>query len=521
MNSPVLLAIIDGYGLAKSSPSNATSQANKPFIDYLLSGKDYPVRSIEASGEDVGLPAGQMGNSEVGHLNIGSGRIVYQDLSRINNAITDGSFYKNQVFADLFEKVEQSQGVLHIMGLLSDGGVHSEFEHLKALVRYAATHGVKRIFVHPFLDGRDVSPTSGEGYVKELEDFVSAISNEFSCEVKIASLGGRYYAMDRDNRWERVKRAWDAMVIPNSQTHRIEKHCTPSQAVKRSYEVGMTDEFVEPISFVDRGVEDGDGIAFINFRPDRAREITRAFTKEDFASFDRGRAPKVWYVCMTQYDETFDLPIAFPKTVPPMVLADKIANLGLKQLHIAETEKYAHVTFFLNGGVEEPKEGEQRILVPSPKVATYDLQPEMSAEEVTDQLIQAMHDGAADFYIVNFANCDMVGHTGVIPAAIKAVETVDKCLERLIKQLVELDGVGIVTADHGNVEKMIGEDGSPHTAHTTASVPFVAIDASNSGRKVELVDGDARLADISPTLFDLAGIDDVPQEWTGRSLIKH
>ncbi len=521
MNAPVLLAIIDGYGMAEPSEGNATSQARKPFIDYLLSGKDYPVRTIEASGEDVGLPAGQMGNSEVGHLNIGSGRIVYQDLSRINNAIADGSFFANEVFASLFDDVEKSGGVLHVMGLLSDGGVHSEFDHLKALVRYAATHGVKRIFLHPFLDGRDVSPTSGVGYVKELEEFAAATAGEFGCEVRIATIGGRYYAMDRDNRWERVKRAWDTMVIPNPEAHRMENRFSPSEAVERSYDAGMTDEFVEPISFVDRGVEDGDGIAFINFRPDRAREITRAFTKPEFDSFDRGRSPRVSYVCMTQYDETFDLPVAFPKTVPPMVLADKIADLGLKQLHIAETEKYAHVTFFLNGGVEEPKEGEQRILVPSPKVATYDLQPEMSAVEVTDQLLDAMRNGAADFYIVNYANCDMVGHTGVIPAAVAAVETVDKCLERLIGLLVELKGVGLVTADHGNVEKMVGDDGQPHTAHTTASVPLVAIDATGSGRKVELADGEGRLADISPTLFDLAGIDDVPEEWTGRSLIKH
>ena len=519
MNTPVLLVIMDGFGLANPSAGNAISLADTPYLEYLLSGKDYPVRAIEASGEDVGLPAGQMGNSEVGHLNMGSGRIIYQDLSKINNAINDGSFFTNSVFAQLFEQIEAADGAaLHLLGLLSDGGVHSDFEHLKALIKYASKHGVKYIVVHPFLDGRDVSPTSGIGYVQCLQEYIAQVQQEFDNVIEIGTLGGRYYAMDRDNRWERVKRAWDTIVVPNPQQHHVES-LSPVEAVQRSYDDGVTDEFVEPMAFSSRGVQDGDGVAFFNFRPDRAREITRAFTQSDFSGFDRGRAPKVNYVCMTQYDETFDLPIAFPKAVPPMVLADKIAQLGLRQLHIAETEKYAHVTFFFNGGIEEPKPDEQRVLISSPKVATYDMQPEMSAYEVTDALTQAMCEGAADFYIVNYANCDMVGHTGVIPAAIKAVEAVDQCLQRLISLLIELKGVAIVTADHGNVEKMLAEDGSPHTAHTTASVPIVAIDASDDGRTIGFKDGDGRLADVAPTLFDLAQIEDIPKEWTGRSLL--
>ena len=521
MNLPALLVIMDGYGLAEPGPGNATSIANQPFLDHLFSGEKYPFRPIEASAGNVGLPEGQMGNSEVGHMNIGSGRVIYQDLSRINNAIDDGSFYMNEAFSNLFSDVNRTGGVLHIMGLLSDGGVHSEYIHLRALIRYASQQGVRHIFIHPFLDGRDVSPTSGVGFVEELDEYIGDVSHEFHNEIKIASLCGRYYAMDRDNRWDRVKRAWDKIVIPDPLNHKYIDSYPPAEAVERSYDAGITDEFVVPVSFTDRGVEDGDGVAFFNFRPDRAREMTRAFTQEDFDAFDRGRAPKVSYVCMTQYDETFGLPVAFPKDVPPMVMADKIAEMGLKQFHIAETEKYAHVTFFMNGGVEEPKEGETRVLIPSPKVATYDLQPEMSAIEVTDKLVEALHDRVADFYIVNYANCDMVGHTGVIPAAVKAVETVDQCLERVIGELEAQKGVGIVTADHGNVEKMIDDDGSPHTAHTTAPVPFVAIDASDSGRDIKLVDGEGRLADIAPTLFDLADIDDIPEEWTGRSLITY
>ncbi len=520
MKTPALLVIMDGFGIDEPGPGNSVTLANSPYLDYLLSGKDYPMRTIKASEEDVGLPAGQMGNSEVGHMNIGSGRIIYQDLSRINNAIADGSFYSNKEFTKLFGDVKKSGGALHIMGLLSDGGVHSEFSHLMALIDMAAQQGMGQIFVHPFLDGRDVPPASGAGYVKELQERIDKISSDSSCSIKIASISGRYYAMDRDNRWDRVKRAWDMIVVPDPTRHRYETRISPVEAVERSYANGITDEFVEPVSFTDRGVLDGDGIIFFNFRPDRARELTRAFTQDDFDSFDRVRAPKVGYVCMTQYDEKFDLPVAFPKTVPPMTLADKISQLGLRQLHIAETEKYAHVTFFLNGGVEEPKEGEERILIPSPKVATYDMQPEMSAYEVTDALTQAMSAGRADFYIVNYANCDMVGHTGVIPAAVKAVETVDACMKRLISLLIELKGVAIVIADHGNCEKMIAEDGTPHTAHTTAPVPFVCIDASEDAKPFTLKDGEGRLADVAPSLFDLAGIDDVPSEWTGRSLIQ-
>ena len=519
MKTPVLLAILDGLGLDEPSNINAVSLANSPYLDSLLSGERYPMRQIEASGEDVGLPAGQMGNSEVGHLNIGSGRIVYQDLSKINNAIADGSFFENEVLVAQFSKLAETGGALHLLGLLSDGGVHSEFTHLKALIDMAADRGVKEIYIHPFLDGRDVSPTSGLGFVTELQDFAAETSRRAGNTVQIASIGGRYFAMDRDNRWDRVKRAWDVIVVPEPDTVRFVGNLPASDIVAYSYADGITDEFLEPVCLNRRGVIDGDGIMFFNFRPDRAREMTRAFTQEDFAKFDRVRAPKVDYVCMTGYDESFDLPIAFPKTIPPMVLADKIADMGLRQFHIAETEKYAHVTFFLNGGVEEAKPGEKRVLIPSPKVATYDLQPEMSAIEVTDTLIDAMLAGEAEFYIVNYANCDMVGHTGHKRAAVKAVETVDACLVRLIGTLEELGGVGLVIADHGNCEKMVTEDGSPHTAHTTAPVPIIAIDASGSGREISFVEGEGRLADVAPTLFDLAEIDDVPAEWTGRSLL--
>ncbi len=520
MKLPALLVILDGFGVAEPGPGNSISLANTPYLDQLFSGEKYPVRTIEASGQDVGLPDGQMGNSEVGHLNIGSGRIIFQDLSRINNSISDGSFYSNEVLLKIMDDVKASNGVLHFMGLLSDGGVHSEFSHLEALIEMAANNGVSYIVVHAFLDGRDVSPTSGAGYVKKLQSVVDKVSEQSGVKAEIGSLSGRYYAMDRDNRWDRVKRGWDAIVVPDADNAQIAQD-TAENVVKASYNDGITDEFVEPISFSSRGVQDGDGVFFFNFRPDRARELTRAFTQEGFDAFERGRAPKVFYGCMTQYDETFDLPIAFPKEIPPMVLADAIAEHGLRQLHIAETEKYAHVTFFLNGGVEEPKEGEERILIPSPKVATYDLKPDMSAIEVTETLIEAIKADKADFYIVNYANCDMVGHTGSLEAAIEAVQTIDQCLSRLIDVLESKHGVALVTADHGNCEKMIAEDGSPHTAHTTSSVPLVAIDASGSGRELAFIDEHGRLADLSPTLFDLAGMEEIPSEWTGKSLLTY
>ncbi len=520
MNAPALLVIMDGFGIADPGEGNAISLASTPFLDRLIASDEYPHRTIEASAEDVGLPAGQMGNSEVGHLNMGSGRIIYQDLSRINNAIAEGTIRENPVLLKLFHTVVRSGGALHLMGLLSDGGVHSELSHLEALIDMAVAEGVGHIIVHPFLDGRDVSPTSGAGYVRMLSNYMNSKSIKTGATIEIGSIGGRYYAMDRDNRWERVKRAWDSIVVPDPRNHRISE-MKPEELVRSSYAAGITDEFVEPASFSLRGVQDGDGVMMFNFRPDRARELTRAFTQISFDSFDRVRTPKVVYTCMTEYDETFDLPIAFPKEIPPMVLADAICELGLRQLHIAETEKYAHVTFFFNGGVEEPKEGEQRILIPSPKVATYDLQPSMSALEVTDVLVDAIEKGEADFYIVNFANCDMVGHTGSIPATIEAVETVDRCVERLIGIIERIGGVAIVTADHGNAEKMLADDGSPHTAHTTSPVPIAIVDASGTRDGIEFVDGPGRLADISPTLFDLAGIADVPAEWTGRSLIKH
>ncbi len=520
MNVPALLVIMDGFGLDEPSPKNAVSLANTPYLDRLFEGKQYPFRSLKASGTDVGLPAGQMGNSEVGHLNIGSGRIIYQDLSRINNSIAEGTFFSNPVFTKLFSKVKNSGATLHLMGLLSDGGVHSEFEHLESLLEMAAQHGIGHIAVHPFLDGRDVSPTSGVGYIKKLQNCIAKIQEDSDNKIEIASVCGRYYAMDRDNRWDRVKKAWDAIVVPDPDKCRVTEK-SPEEVVRESYQAGITDEFVEPVVFSSRGVQDGDGVVFFNFRPDRARELTRAFTQVGFDAFDRFRTPHVAFACMTEYDETFKLPVAFPKEIPPMVLADAISKMGKTQLHIAETEKYAHVTFFLNGGLEEAKEGEDRILIPSPKVATYDLQPEMSAFEVCDSLVADIEADGHDFYIVNFANCDMVGHTGSIEATIVAVETVDKCVERLINLIEQKHGVAIVTADHGNAEKMMADDGSPHTAHTTAAVPLVVVDASGTRSNLELVEGEGRLADLAPTLLDLAGIDEIPTEWTGKSLIKH
>lgn len=518
MKTPALLVIMDGFGIAESGPGNAISLADKPHLDYLLSGKDYPVRLIEACGENVGLPAGQMGNSEVGHLNIGSGRIIYQDLSRINNAIADGSILSNEVLVKIMDAVKERGNTLHFMGLLSDGGVHSEIEHLEALIDMACGRGVSSVHVHAFMDGRDVSPTSGAGYVEELEEHLASVRGEFGADAIIASLGGRYYGMDRDNRWERVKRHWDTIVIPNEASKGYITELSPKAAVEASYSEGVTDEFIVPVAFCDAGVRDGDGIIFFNFRPDRARELTRAFTQPGFDGFDKVLSPEVDYVCMTEYDASFGLPIAFPKEFPEMVMADAISAMGLKQLHIAETEKYAHVTFFLNGGVEAPKEGEERILIPSPKVATYDLQPEMSAYEVCDALVDAIANDRAQFYIVNFANCDMVGHTGSISAAKAAVEAVDACVARLVKAIKDKKGVCLITADHGNADVMLTEDGSPMTAHSLSPVPLIAIDESGESDKLAFVDGDGRLADIAPTFFDLAGVK-IPELWTGRSLL--
>ena len=505
---PVALIIMDGFGLAEAGEGNAISLAKKPNLDRIASTA--PWCELEASEEAVGLPAGQMGNSEVGHLNIGAGRIVYQELTRLNRACRDGSICENTVLRDAMEKAKAPGAALHFMGLFSDGGVHSSNEHLFALLRMAATLGVKTVKVHCFLDGRDVPPESACTYFGQLREVIADLSKDFpETEIRIASVSGRYYAMDRDKRWDRVARAYDVLVegkprLPQS----------PEAAILASYKVGVTDEFFVPQAFDARGIRDGDSIVFYNFRPDRARQITRAFVCDDFDAFTRPRAPKVNFVCLTEYDPEIPAPIAFPKEFPANVLADVLADAGLKQFHIAETEKYAHVTFFLNGGVEEMKAGEERKLIASPKVATYDLQPEMSEPGVAKALVEAIDAGAADVYIVNFANCDMVGHTGVIPAAKAAVEAVDEGVGEVCAAIARAGGAVFLTADHGNADKMIAEDGSPHTAHTCAHVPFAFIDFSESGWSITPELG--ALCDIAPTMLDYIGIPR-PAEMTGTS----
>ncbi|MDR3315551.1 MAG: 2,3-bisphosphoglycerate-independent phosphoglycerate mutase [Coriobacteriales bacterium] len=529
VRAPALLVILDGVGIADAGSANAVTSANAPFLQELFSDTVYPCRTLCASGRDVGLPDGQMGNSEVGHLNIGSGRIINQELTRIDCAIEDGSFFSNEALLAALKTAQQNSKTLHLMGLLSDGGVHSMQSHMEALARMAAQVGVQRIRLHAFLDGRDVSPTSGKGYVEQARDFLQALEAEFSgLDARISSISGRYYAMDRDNRWERVEQAWRTLVLAESARpgdgdpalaqRALPSDSDPAALVQASYNAGVTDEFVAPVALGSDGIEDGDSIVFFNFRPDRARELTRAFIDPGFSAFVRPKAPQVTYVCMTEYDATFEKAfatrVAFPKSFPSNVLADYLASLGLRQLHIAETEKYAHVTFFFNGGVETPKAGEQRILIPSPQVPTYDLQPQMSAPEVTDALVNAMHNDAAEVYIVNYANGDMVGHTGVLSAAIQAIETVDSCLRRVIDALLAKDGVALITADHGNSEQMV-QSGEAWTAHTLSPVPLVLIGAA--GRGLERSQR-ARLADIAPTLIDLMELP-IPPEWTGRSLL--
>lgn len=500
---------MDGYGLADPGEGNAISRAETPHIDEVF--ETHPWITLEASGEAVGLPEGQMGNSEVGHLNIGAGRVVYQELTRINRASKDGTLAKNPVINAAFENAKASGRVLHLMGLLSDGGVHSSNEHLYALLRIAADARVPRIQVHCFLDGRDVPPSSGLGYVRELEDVMAGLRSS-EVEIHIGSIAGRYYAMDRDNRWERVEKAFNALVCADPVSS-----LSPDAFVRASYDEGVTDEFVVPVAFDDRVIREGDSVLFFNFRPDRARELTRAIVDDEFGGFIRRAHPEVEYVCLTEYDPTIDATIAFRKEFPRHVLADVLSEHGLRQYHIAETEKYAHVTFFFNGGVEEPKPGETRMLIPSPKVATYDLQPEMSEPGVARTLSSAIRADEADVYIVNFANCDMVGHTGSIPAAIKAVEAVDSGVSEVLAVLKEKNGIALLTADHGNADKMLDEDRKPFTAHTTAPVPFVLIDYSGSGMEL-ITEGQGALGNIAPTLLDMIGIS-VPDEMTCKSYL--
>ncbi len=507
---PAILIIMDGCGLAPEGSDNAVAAANTPFLDSLYA--KYPHTTLGASGEDVGLPDGQMGNSEVGHLNIGAGRIVFQELSRINNACKDGSLETNEVLVKAMDDVKAEGKTLHLMGLMSPGGVHSSMAHAEALVKMAAGRGVKTVRVHAFMDGRDVDPQSGAGYLAEFCDFLKKLSEETGVDARVATCSGRYYAMDRDNRWERVQRAYDVIVNAS------DADVCPVEGVKAYYEKDPRgDEFVEPFACHNEGVHAGDAVIFFNFRPDRARQMTRVFSDDKFDGFEREQIALSHFVTMTEYDPTFAVEVAFPKTFPENVLADVIAQNGLKQLHTAETEKYAHVTFFMNGGIEEPKEGEERVLVASPKVATYDLKPEMSAPEVTEKLVAAINEERADFYIVNFANCDMVGHTGVFEAAVKAVEATDEALSKVVPAILAKGGFALITADHGNADHMFDVDASgekhPFTAHTTNRVPFIIV--SDKAKLTGIEDG--RLSDIAPTMLTMAGLEP-SAEMTGRVL---
>lgn len=509
LQAPVALMILDGWGIGDAQDTyNAIAQTETPHMDLLA--EMYPMTTLTCSGEAVGLPEGQMGNSEVGHLNIGAGRVVYQELTRITKAIRDEEFFTNPVLVNVVEQAKKHGGALHFMGLLSDGGVHSHINHLYALLELAKRHGVNQVFVHGFLDGRDVPPSSALEYIEALEGKMTELGVG-----KIATIAGRYYAMDRDKRWERVEAAYNALVLRQG-----EQAQTAKEAVEQSYKAGKTDEFVLPTVIGgcgDCGVKENDGVIFFNFRPDRARELTRTFVDKEFNGFERksGFFP-LFFATMTQYDETLPVEIAYKPQYLKNTLGEVFAAQGYSQLRIAETEKYAHVTFFFNGGEEKPFEHEERILVPSPKVATYDLQPEMSALEVTDKLVEEIKAGKHDLIILNYANGDMVGHTGVLDAAKKAVKTVDACVGRVVEAIRARGGVACITADHGNAEIMLDHaTGEPFTAHTTNEVPFIMV--SEKHKNATLRKG--ILADIAPTLLELAGVS-APAEMTGTSLIQ-
>lgn len=506
---PIALIIMDGFGYNHKDYGNAIRAAKTPNIDRLLA--NYPHTLIGASGMDVGLPEGQMGNSEVGHTNIGAGRIVYQELTRITKSIKDGEFFSNEAFTAAVENCKKNDSALHLFGLLSNGGVHSHNSHLYGLLELAKKAGLTKVYVHCFMDGRDVPPTSGVDFVAELEGKLKEIGVG-----KIATVMGRYYAMDRDNRWDRVERAYNALVKGEG----VQAE-SATAGIQASYDADKTDEFVEPMVIVKDGapvatVKDGDSVIFFNFRPDRAREITRTFCDDNFEGFDRGERVKTTFVCFTEYDVTIqNKQVAFVKEEITNTFGEFLAAHNMTQARIAETEKYAHVTFFFNGGVEEPNKGEDRILVKSPKVATYDLKPEMSAYEVCDKLVDAIKSDKYDVIIINFANPDMVGHTGVEDAAIKAIEAVDECVGKAVDALKEVDGQMFICADHGNAEQLIDETtGEPFTAHTTNPVPFILVNADPA---YKLREGGC-LADIAPTLIELMGMEQ-PKEMTGKSLL--
>ncbi|MBE6793622.1 MAG: 2,3-bisphosphoglycerate-independent phosphoglycerate mutase [Ruminococcaceae bacterium] len=503
MKKTLLLCILDGFGIAPKE-GNAIEAANTPNLDKIFA--ENPSVAIGASGMDVGLPEGQMGNSEVGHTNIGAGRVVYQELTRITKSIKDGDFFENEALVKAVDNCIENGTALHLIGLLSDGGVHSHNTHMYGILELAKQKGLKEVYVHAFLDGRDVSPTSGQGFVADCVAEMEKIGVG-----KVASVMGRYYAMDRDNRWERVEKAYAAMVYGEG-----EKAQDAVQAVADSYAKEVTDEFVVPTVIEGgRTIAEGDSVILYNFRPDRAREITRTFVDEAFDGFERRNGFfKLNYVCMTQYDATMpNVDVAFKPQTLKNTLGEYVSDMGLSQLRIAETEKYAHVTFFFNGGIEKTYAGEDRILVASPKVATYDLQPEMSAYEVCDKCVDAIRTGKYDMIILNFANCDMVGHTGVFEAAVKAVEAVDACVGKVVEAVDEMGGTTLITADHGNADKMFEEDGSPFTAHTTNPVKFCVV-----GYPCELREG-GRLADIAPTMLKIMNLPQ-PAEMDGTSIIK-
>ena len=505
MKQPLALIILDGFGCREETKGNAIAAARTPHLDHLMAC--CPHTRIGASGMDVGLPDGQMGNSEVGHTNIGAGRIVYQELTRITKSFDEGEALGNPALTAAMENARRPGQALHLMGLLSDGGVHSHIRHLYGLMEMARRFAVERVYLHCFMDGRDVPPTSGIEFIAALQQKIKELGLG-----QIATVSGRYYAMDRDNRWERVKLAYDAIV--NGEGN---KDPDPVAVMQKSYDAGVTDEFIVPTVVTEgAGIKAGDSVIFFNFRPDRARELTRTLVDPDFAGFERekGFFP-LTYICMTQYDATMpNVEVAYRPESLTNTLGEYLSRLGKTQLRIAETEKYAHVTFFFNGGVEAPYEGEDRVLIPSPKVATYDLQPEMSAYAVTDEAVRRIESGRYDVIILNYANCDMVGHTGVFEAAVKAVEAVDTCLGRLLAALEKAGGRAFLTADHGNADQMADENGAPFTAHTTNPVPFVAIGFGD----VTLRSG-GRLADIAPTMLQAMGLPQ-PEEMTGRSLLE-
>ncbi|MDY4586151.1 MAG: 2,3-bisphosphoglycerate-independent phosphoglycerate mutase [Oscillospiraceae bacterium] len=503
MKKPLVLCIIDGFAFRESAEGNAIKAAKKPNLDRIFG--TYPITTLGASGLSVGLPDGQMGNSEVGHTNMGAGRIVYQELTRISKSIKDGDFFENETLKNAILKAKEQNKTVHIMGLMSSGGVHSHIEHCFALIDMCKKYGVDNVVVHPFMDGRDVSPTSGVEFLTELQNKLN-----YAGIGKIGAVCGRFYAMDRDNRWDRVEKAYNAIVNGEGE------YChDPVKHLKECYQNNVTDEFTVPfIANKDCTIKDGDSVIFFNFRPDRAREITRALVDTEFTGFERKTDNlHLNYVCFTQYDASMpNVDVAFKPQSLKNTFGEYISDKGFTQLRIAETEKYAHVTFFFNGGVEAPYKNEDRALIPSPKVATYDLQPEMSAYLITDELLKRIDSDKYDVIILNFANCDMVGHTGVFEAAVKAVETVDRCIGKLYDKMIEKDGVLLITADHGNADQMVADDGTPFTQHTTNRVPFCVVNYPCDLR------GDGVLADIAPTMLEIMGVAR-PEEMDGKSII--